>query len=40
MKKTGECLRDLKDNKCTNINIIKVPEGEKREQGIEIYLKK
>ena len=36
MKRNEDSLRDLWDNfKCTNIHIIGVPEGEKREKGPE-----
>ena len=36
LKRNKESLRELWDNvKCTNINIIKVPEGEDREKGTE-----
>ena len=36
LKTTEESLRELWDNvKCTNIHIIRVPEGEKREKGTE-----
>ena len=34
MKRNEDSLRDLWDNsKCTNIHIIRVPEGEEREKG-------
>ena len=34
MKRNEDSLKDLWDNiKCTNIHIIRVPEGEKREKG-------
>ena len=36
MKRTGNSLRDLWDNiKCTNIQIIGVPEEEKKKKGYE-----
>ena len=36
MKRKVDSLRDLRDNiKCTNLHIIQVPEGEKREKGHE-----
>ena len=36
MKRNENSLRDLWDNiKCTNIHIIRVPEGEEREKGPE-----
>ena len=36
MKRNEDSLRDLWDNiKCNNIHIIGVPEGEKREEGLE-----
>ena len=36
MKKTEDCLRDLWDNiKCTNIQIIGVPEEEEKKKGYE-----
>ena len=36
MKTNEESLRELGDNdKCTNIHIIGVPEGEEREKGTE-----
>ena len=36
IQKNEESLRNLWDNfKCSNIWIIRVPEGEKKEQGIE-----
>ena len=36
MKRNEDSLRDLWDNiKCTNIQIIGVPEGEEREKGPE-----
>ena len=36
MKRNEDCLRDLWDNiKHTNILIIRVPEGEERENGPE-----
>ena len=36
MKRNEDSLRELWDNiKCTNIHIIGVPEGEKREKGPE-----
>ena len=36
MKRNEDSLRDLWDNsKCTNIHIIRVPEGEEREKGPE-----
>ena len=36
LKTHEESLRELWDNvKCTNIRIIKVPEGEEREKGTE-----
>ena len=41
MKRNEDSLRDLLDNiKCTNIHIIGVPEGEKREKGPEKILEK
>ena len=39
MKRNEDSLRDFWDNiKCTNILIIRVPEGEKREKGPEKIL--
>ena len=39
MKRNEDNLRNLLDNiKCTNIHIIGVPEGEKREKGPEKIL--
>ena len=36
MKRNEDILPDLQDNiKCTNICIIGIPEGEKREKGLE-----
>ena len=36
MKRNEDILTDLQDNiKCTNICIIGIPEGEKREKGLE-----
>ena len=36
MKRTEDSLRDLWDNiKCTNIQIIGVPEGEEKKKGHE-----
>ena len=36
IQKNEERLRNLQDNfKCSNIQIIRVPEGEEEEQGIE-----
>ena len=36
MKRTEDCLRDLWDNiKCTNIQIIGVPEEEEKKKGYE-----
>ena len=36
MKRTGNSLRDLWDNiKCTNIQIIGVPEEEEKKKGYE-----
>ena len=36
MKRTEDSLRDLWDNiKCTNIQIIQVPEEEKKKKGYE-----
>ena len=36
MKRTGDSLRDLLDNiKCTNIQIIGVPEEEEKKKGYE-----
>ena len=36
MKRNEDSRRDLWDNiKCTNIHIIRVPEGEEREKGSE-----
>ena len=36
MKRTGDDLRDLRDNiKRTNIRIIRVPEGEEKKKGYE-----
>ena len=36
MKRTDQCLREHWDSiKCTNICIIRVPEGEEREKGPE-----
>ena len=36
MKRNEDSLRHLRDNiKCTNIHIIRVPEGEEREKGPE-----
>ena len=35
MKRSEDSLRDLWDIKCTNIHIIRVPEGEEREKGPE-----
>ena len=36
MKRNEDSLRDLWDNvKCTNLQIIGVPEGEEREKGPE-----
>ena len=41
MKRNEDNLRNLLDNiKCTNIHIIGVPEGEKREKGPEKILEK
>ena len=40
-KQNEERLRNLQDNfKCSNIQIIEVPEGEEEEHEIETYLKK
>ena len=40
-KRNEDSLRELWDNiKCTNIHIIRVPEGEKREKGAKKYLKR
>ena len=40
-RKNEEGLRNLQDNfKCSNIQIIGVPEGEEEEQEMETYLKK
>ena len=35
MKRNEDSLRDLWDNKSTNIHITGVPEGEERERGFE-----
>ena len=36
MKRTGDSLRDLLDNiKCTNIQLIGVPEEEEKKKGYE-----
>ena len=36
MKRTEDCLRDLWDNiKCTNIQIIRVPEEDEKKKGYE-----
>ena len=36
MKRTEDSLRDLEDNvKCTNIQIIGVPEDEEKKKGYE-----
>ena len=38
MKRTEDSLRDLWDNiKCTNIQIIGVPEGEEKKKGYEKF---
>ena len=40
MKRNQDSLRDLWDNmKCSNIHIIAVPEGKKREKGPEKIFK-
>ena len=39
MKRTEDCLRDLWNHiKCTNIQIIGVPEEEEKKKGYEIIL--
>ena len=39
--KSEDSIRSLWDNfKCTNICIMGVPERDKREQGVEAYVKK
>ena len=41
MKRIEDSLRDLWDNiKCTNIQIIGVPEEEEKKKGTEKYLKR
>ena len=36
LRKNEEGIRELQDNmKCNNIRIIGIPEGEKKEQGLE-----
>ena len=40
MKRNEDSLRDLWDNKRTNIHIIGVPEGEEREKGPEKIFEK
>ena len=41
MKRIENSLRDLWDNiKCTNIQIIGVPEEEEKKKGTEKYLKR
>ena len=38
MKRTGDSLRDLLDNiKCTNIQLIGVPEEEEKKKGYEKF---
>ena len=40
IQKSEERLRNLRDNfKCSNIQIIRMPEGEKEEQEIENIMK-
>ena len=40
-RKNEEGLREMQDNmKLNNIHIIRIPEGEEEEQGIETCLKK
>ena len=40
IQKYEESLRNLQDNfKCSNIQIIKVPDGEEEEQKLKTYLK-
>ena len=39
MKRTEDSLRDLQDNiKCTNIQIIGVPEEEEKKKGMRTFL--
>ena len=41
IKRTEDSLRDLWDNiKCTNIQIIRVPEEEEKEKGMRKFLKR
>ena len=41
MKRNEDSLRDLWDNiKCTNIQIIRVPEEEEKEKGMRKFLKR
>ena len=41
LKNYEDTLRELQDNmKCSNITVIGIPEGEKREQAIEILFEK
>ena len=41
LRKNEEGLREMQDNmKCNNIHIIRIPEGEEEEQGIENLFEK